>query len=142
MAGTADVAALGAALAKLGFAPGQVVQELGWDQDADDAVRFGVEDLTGTDLEDESYADGADAALIWYRDGDDDLVDTLVDALTDLVGGGFLVLATPRAGRTGHVEASDVEDAALSAGLHPAGAANVSATWTTTRLVAPRSGRR
>ncbi len=142
MAGTADVAALGAALAKLGFAPGQVVQELGWDQDADDAVRFAIEDLTGTDLEDESYADGADAALIWYRDGDDDLVDTLVDALTDLVGGGFLVLATPRAGRAGHVEASDVEDAALSAGLHPAGAGNVSATWTTTRLVAPRSGRR
>ena len=52
MAGTADVAALGAALAKLGFAPGQVVQELGWDEDADDAVRFGIEDLTGS-----AYAD-------------------------------------------------------------------------------------
>lgn len=140
--GTADAEALGGALAKLGFAPGQVVQELGWDDDADDALRFGIEDLTGTELEDESYGDGADAVLIWYRDDDDDLVDTLVDALTDLVGQGFLVLATPRAGRPGHVEASDVEDAALSAGLHTAGAANVSAAWTTTRMVAPRAARR
>lgn len=142
MVGTADAAALGAALAKLGFAPGQVVQELGWDDDADDSLRFGIEDLTGADLEDESYGDGADAVLIWYRDGDEDLVDTLVDALTDLVGEGFLVLATPRAGRPGHVEASDVEDAALSAGLHTAGAAQVSASWGAIRLVAPRSVRR
>lgn len=140
MAVTAEAAA--SSLAKLGFAPGQVVQELGYDSDVDDELRFAIEDVTTTDLEDEDYADVADAALIWFRDGDDDLVDTLVDALTNLADGGFLVLCTPKAGRPDHVEASDIEESALTAGLHPAGTANVSRHWMTTRLVAPRGRRR
>lgn len=142
MSGTANAAAVSLALAKLGFASGQVVQELGWDQDADDTMRFGIEDLTGTDLEDELYSDGADAVLLWFRDGDDDLVDALFDALTDLVEGGFLVLCTPRSGQPGHVEASDLEDAAVTAGLHTAGSAAVSSSWAATRIVAPKSHRR
>lgn len=142
VSGTAKAATVSVALAKLGFAAGQVVQELGWDEDTDDPLRFGIEDLTGTDLEDEQYADGADAVLIWFRDGDDDLVDTLVDALTYLVENGFLVLCTPRSGQPAHVEASDLEDAAVSAGLHTAGSAAVSPTWAATRMVAPKSQRR
>jgi hypothetical protein len=126
----------------MGFALGQVVQELGWDGDVDDALRVEVEALVGSALEDEGYADGADAVLLWFRDGDDDLVDVLVDALGNLVDRGFLVLATPRSGRQGHVEASEIQDAALTAGLHPAGSAPAGPDWTATRLVAPRSQRR
>ena len=75
-----------------------------------------IEDVIGSDLEDEDFSDGADGVVIWYRDGDDDLVDLLVDALTKLFDAGFIVLFTPKAGRPGHVEASDVEEAASTAG--------------------------
>ena len=78
--------------------------------------RFGIEDLTGTELEDELYADGADAVLIWFRDGDDDLVDTLVDAAHLPGRGGLPRPVHATIGPDRHVEASDVEDAALSAG--------------------------
>ncbi len=132
----------GSALAKLGFEAGQVVQELGWDRDVDDDLRLAIEDLTTTELEDEDYGDVADAVVVWFREGDDDLVDTLVDALTNLADGGFVVLLTPKAGRADHVEASEIEESAVTAGLHTAGAANVSAQWRAVRLVAPRGQRR
>ena len=130
------------ALVRLGFQAGQVVQEFGWDDDVDNDMRFAVEDVVGSDLEDEDYIDVADAALIWWRDGDGDLVDTLVEALPHQVEGGFVVLLTPKAGRDGEVEASEIEEAAVSAGLHTSGSANVSADWMATRLVAPKTARR
>ena len=142
MAATAEAASLGSALTKLGFGKGQVVQELGYDTDADDGLRFAIEDITTTELVDEDYGDVADAVLIWFRDDDDDLVDTLVDGLTTLVEGGFLVLCSPKSGRPGHVQASDVEESAVTAGLHTAGTVNVSSDWATTRLVSPKSQRR
>ncbi|MEI2648986.1 MAG: DUF3052 domain-containing protein [Dermatophilaceae bacterium] len=141
MHGRAEDAA-NAGFAKLGFAQGQIVQELAWDEDCDDAVREGIESVVGSPLEDEEYTDGADAVLVWFREEDGDLVDTVVDALTNLVEHGFLVLCTPRAGQPGAVEPSDIDDAAVTAGLHPAGVSNVSKTWTITRLVAPKTPRR
>jgi len=140
--GSAGVAAFTSGLSKLGFTPGQVVQELGWDDDVDEALRAGVEQVVGSALEDEGYADGADGVLVWFRSFDGDLVDVLVDALTNLVDRGYLVLATPRADQDGHVEPSEIEDAAVAAGLHPSGVANLSREWTVQRLVAPRSQRR
>jgi len=131
-----------ATLTKLGLSSGQVVQELGWDSDVDDALRLAIEDLTTTTLEDEDYADVADAVVVWFRDADDDLVDTLVDALTNLADGGFVVLLTPKAGRPDHVDPSEIEESAVTAGLHAAGAANVSADWGAVRLVSPRGQRR
>jgi hypothetical protein len=131
-----------ATLTKLGLSSGQVVQELGWDSDVDDALRLAIEDLTTTTLEDEDYADIADAVVVWFRDADDDLVDTLVDALTNLADGGFVVLLTPKAGRPDHVDPSEIEESAVTAGLHAAGAANVSADWGAVRLVSPRGQRR
>ncbi|MEO7235822.1 MAG: DUF3052 domain-containing protein [Lapillicoccus sp.] len=133
---------MAATLSRLGLAAGQVVQELGWDDDVDDDLRLAVEGLTTTDLEDEDYADVADAVLVWFRDGDDDLVDTLVDALTNLGEGGFVVLLTPKAGRADHVDPSDIEESAVTAGLHTAGAANVSPEWGALRLVSPKGQRR
>ena len=140
--GSAGGPALASSLGKLGFAAGQVVQEVGWDSDVDDDLRVALEDLTATDLEDEDYADVADAVVVWFRDGDADLVDTLVDALTNLADGGFVVLLTPKAGRPDHVDPSDVEESAVTAGLHTAGAANVSPDWGAVRLVSPKGQRR
>ena len=126
---------------KLGFAAVQVVQEFGYDSDVDDDLRFSIEDTTGIELEDEDYGDVADAALIWWREGDGDLVDALVDALTNLDDGGFIVLFTPKAGRAGEIEMADVDEAATTAGLHTSGTLNACREWSATRLVAPRSRR-
>ncbi|GAA4722856.1 DUF3052 domain-containing protein [Pedococcus ginsenosidimutans] len=127
---------------RLGFTAGQVIQEFGYDTDVDDDLRFAIEDLTGTELEDEDYGDVADAVLIWWREDDGDLVDGVVDALTNLAEGAFIVVLTPKAGRTGHVQASDIEEAATTAGLHTSGTVNACDDWTGTRLVAPKSVRR
>jgi hypothetical protein len=128
--------------ARLGFMPGQVVQEFGYDDDVDDDFRFAVEDFTTMELEDEDFPDVADAAMVWWRDGDGDLVDTLVDALTNLAEGGFIVVLTPKAGRPGEVDVSEVDESAIAAGLHTSGSVNAGEDWTGTRLVAPKSGRR
>ncbi|HEX2704169.1 MAG TPA: DUF3052 family protein, partial [Candidatus Lustribacter sp.] len=97
--------------------------------------------LTTTVLEDEDYGDVADAVLIWWRDGDGDLVDILVESKPNLVERGFLVLVTPKAGRSGYVDASEVEDAAKITGLHAAGTVSACPDWSATRLVSPRSAR-
>lgn len=135
-------AALPGTVGRLGLAAGNVVQEFGYDADVDDEFRFAVEDLTGTELEDEDYGDVADAVLIWWREGDGDLVDAVVDGLTNLAEGGSIVVLTLKSGRPGHVEASDIEEAATTAGLHTSGTVNACEDWTATRLAAPKSGRR
>src|SRR5215472_13551793 len=66
---------------RLGVKPGHVVQEIGYDDDVD-----------------EDYDDVVDGVLLWWRDGDGDLVDALVDALTPLADGGYIVLLTPKTG--------------------------------------------
>lgn len=141
MGTSARAAGLGP-VSKLGFAPGTVVQEFGYDADVDDDFRFSVEDVTATELEDEDYGEVADAVLLWWREDDGDLVDALVDALTNLVDDGFIVLLTPKSGRPRHVDPSTVEESALTAGLHTSGSVNACREWTGTRLVAPRSARR
>ncbi|HET6693260.1 MAG TPA: DUF3052 domain-containing protein [Pedococcus sp.] len=130
------------AAGKLGFTAGQVIQEYGYDSDVDDDLRFAIEDLTTTELEDEDYGDVADAVMIWWRNDDGDLVDAVVDALTNLADHGFIVVLTPKAGRPGHVDASDIEEAATTAGLHTSGSVNACDDWAATRLVAPKSARR
>lgn len=127
---------------RMGFVAGQTVQELGWDEDCDDDLRAALEDITGTALVDEDYDDVVDAVLLWWRDGDGDLVDTLVDALTTLADGGVIWLLTPKAGRAGHVEPSDIGEAAPTAGLSATTSVAAAPDWSGTRLVAPRSSRR
>ncbi len=139
---TVSATAGAATLGRLGFAGGQTIQEFGYDDDVDNEFRYQVEDLTGSELEDEDYNDGADGVLLWYRDGDDDLVDLLVDALTKLFDQGFIILLTPKAARPGHVEASDVEEAASTAGLQTGGSFHVSEHWAATRLMSPKGPRR
>jgi Protein of unknown function (DUF3052) len=124
---------------RLGFTPGQVVQEIGYDEDIDDELRAAVEALTGGELVDEDYEDVVDAVLLWYREDDGDLVDVLVDGLTALADGGHIWLLTPKAGRTGHIEPSDIGEAAPTAGLSQTSSVSASRDWAGTRLVAPRA---
>src|SRR5262249_44357030 len=124
---------------RLGFKPGMVIQELGWDSDTDDELRVAVEDTIDADLVDGDYGNDVDAVLLWWRDGDGDLVDGLVDALTDLVGGGAIWLLTPKIGRPNADDATDIPEAAPIAGLAQTTTAAVSKDWSATRLVAPKT---
>lgn len=128
--------------ARLGFRPSQMVQELGWDEDCDDDLRIGIEDVTGNELTDESSGEVADVVLQWWRDDDGDLADALVDATTDLAPGGIVWLLTPKVGRDGHVEASEIADAALTAGLSTTTTVSVTEEWSGTKLVAPKGSTR
>ena len=141
----------GDALDRLGFVPQQVVQEYGYDSDVDDAFRFAVEDLIGSELEDEDFTGAADAAVLWWRADDGDLADGLVDVIGTLSVGGFVIVLTPRAGLPGSVEAqrrawhrssggpggrehfADLRLAVRAVGRVPVGAG-----WTATRVLARR----
>jgi len=116
-----------------------VVQELGWDNDTDDELRIAIEDCIDADMVDGDYGNVVDAVLLWWRADDGDLVDGLVDALTDLVGGGSIWLLTPKVGRPGTVDPSDVTEAAPIAGLSQTTTAAVSKDWQAIRLVAPKT---
>ncbi|MGH3498314.1 MAG: DUF3052 domain-containing protein [Nocardioidaceae bacterium] len=128
-------------LARLGFRPDMVVQELGWDDDVDDHLRAAVEDAIGSQLVDGDHGDVVDAVVLWWRDGDGDLVDALVDALTDLVEGGAIWLLTPKVGRAGYVDAADVAEAAPVAGLATTTSVPATDDWTATKLVTPKGAR-
>ena len=124
---------------RLGFKPRMVVQELGWDEDVDDDVRVKIEDAIDADMVDGDHGDVVDAVVLWWRRDDGDLVDALVDSLTDLVGGGAIWLLTPKVGRPNAVDAADVAEAAPIAGLSTTTTIAVSKDWSATKLVAPRS---
>ena len=123
---------------RMGLSPGSVVQELGWDEDVDDDLRVQIEDAVDGDLVDGDYGNVVDAVLLWWRDEEGDLVDALVDSLTDLASGGVIWLLTPKVGRPGAVDAADVTEAAPVAGLAVTTTATVSRDWTATRLAAPK----
>ncbi len=124
---------------RMGFGPGSVVQEMGWDEDVDDQLRIEIEDAVDGDMVDSNYGNVVDSVLLWWRDEDGDLVDALVDSLTDLVEGGTIWLLTPKVGRPNSVNPADVTEAAPVAGLAITTTAAVSKDWTATRLAAPKA---
>jgi len=125
--------------ARMGLTGGMVVQELGWDSDTDDELRVAIEDAIDSDMVDGDYGNVVDAVVLWWRDEDGDLVDGLVDSLTDLVGGGAIWLLTPKVGRPSSVDPADITEAAPIAGLALTTTAAVSKDWTATRLVTPKT---
>lgn len=127
--------------AMLGLRPGLVVQELGWDEDVDEDLRAEIEDAIDGELIEEAV-EAVDVVVLWWRDDDGDLVDGLFDALTDLAGSGHIWLLTPKVGRPGYVDAADIAEAAVTAGLAQTTTAPVSADWTATKFVRPRGSRR
>ena len=130
------------AVARLGLTPGMVVQEIGWDSDVDDAVRIMFEDAVDGELVEEAVEAAVDLVLLWWRDGDGDLVDGLMEALTDLTSSGYIWLMTPKVGRDGYVDAADLAEAAVTAGLAQTTSASVSSDWAATTLVRPKGSRR
>ena len=126
---------------KLGIASGNVVQEIGWDDDCDSELRSTIVERTGQELVDEDYDDVVDAVVIWWREGDGDLVDALVDALGPLTDHGVIWLLTPKAGRDGHVEPSDISEAAPTAGLQQTSSIAAANDWNGARLVSPGAAR-
>ncbi|MEI2777760.1 MAG: DUF3052 domain-containing protein [Tetrasphaera sp.] len=132
----------GGPVARLGFLAGQVVQEFGYDDDVDHDLRDEVMDAVGSDLEYDDFTGVADAVMLWWRDGDGDLTDALVDALTNLADGAAIVLLTPKPGRPGEVDPAEIEESALTSGLHATGTISAAADWAANRLVPPKSARR
>ncbi|MER5997599.1 DUF3052 domain-containing protein [Nonomuraea angiospora] len=126
---------------RLGLKPGQVVQEIGWDEDVDDELRDSIEDLTGNELLDEESDDVVDVVLLWWREGDGDLFDALSDVMRSLADGGQIWLLTPKAGRDGHVEPSDIGEDAATAGLSQTSSISAAPDWSGTRLVTPKGKR-
>ncbi len=126
---------------RLGVKPGHVVQEIGYDDDCDEQVRQSIAAGDGVELVDEYYEEVVDGVLLWWRDGDGDLADALVDALTPLANGDYIVLLTPKAGREGHVEPSEIGEAAPTAGLSQTSTVSAGKNWSGTRLVAPKARR-
>ena len=107
----------------------------------DQAPDFELKDQHGTPVRLSGFRGAKDVVLLWWRDGDGDLVDALVDALTPLADGGYIWLLTPKAGRSGHVEPSDIGEAAPTAGLSQTSSVSAARDWSGTRLVAPKARR-
>lgn len=123
---------------KLGFKAGDLVQELGYDEDVDFDFRDHLEADLESDLLTEDDQEVVDGVIMWWRSGDGDLVDALVDSLISLGPGGVVWLLTPKHGRDGYVPPADVQEAAPTAGLHSTSTAGVSREWLATRLVSRR----
>lgn len=134
--------AVGGVAERLGIKPDMVVQEIGWDDDVDDDVRAAIEETIGGEMLDEDAQDVIDVVLMWWRDGDGDLGDALVDARTPLDDDGVIWLLTPRTGQPGHVEPSEVAEVIPSVGLAQTSTVGVGDAWAGSRLVSPRGGRR
>ncbi|MBJ8341865.1 MULTISPECIES: DUF3052 domain-containing protein [Antrihabitans] len=123
---------------KLGISHDMAVQELGWDDDTDDDLRADIEETVGGDLLDEDSDEVIDVVLLWWRDGDGDLVDALMDAIVSLSDDGFVWVLTPKTGHPGHVEPSEIAESAPTAGLTQTSAINLG-DWAGSRLVQPKA---
>lgn len=125
---------------KMGLQPGNIVQEIGWDEDTDDNLRLAIEELIGAEMLDEDTDEVVDVVVLWWRDDDGDLVDTLMDAITPLSDDGYVWVLSPKTGQPGHVQPSEIAEAAPTAGLTQTSSTNLG-SWIGSRLVQPKSGR-
>ncbi|SDC59767.1 Protein of unknown function [Actinokineospora iranica] len=123
----------------LGIDEGTIVQEIGWDEDVDDDLRAAIEERIGSDLLDEDADEVVDVVLLWWREGDGDLVDALMDAIGPLADNGVIWVLTPKTGRPGYVEPSEIAEAGPTAGLAQTSSVSVGDDWSGTRLVSPKS---
>ena len=127
---------------RLGFESGFLILEVGHGNDCDETLRQEIVSITGTQFLNGQAHEVVDAVIIWWRDGDGDLVDEFVDSLTYLAENGQVWVFTPKVGREGHVEPSDIQDAAPTAGLSQTSTLSIAPDWSATRLVARKSSKR
>ena len=127
-------------MSSLGFASGSVIQEFGYDDDVDEAVRAQIEEETGQELVDEDYRDIVDGAVAWWRDEDgdvDDLGDLFLDMKANLesdVSPCWVLVPGTRS--PGYVTADVIKDAAETAGLMATTSVAVGAAWMGVKLTA------
>lgn len=141
MSATGAATEYAALIAKLAVVNDMVIQELGYDEDCDGDLVDALAAAAGTQVLGDDTDEVVDLVVLWWRDEDGDLVDGLVDALSPLADNGVVFLLTPKPGREGHLEPSDIEDAARTAGLQPTSTMSASRNWQGTRLVAPKAAR-
>lgn len=130
----------GAFAQKMGLQPGNIVQEIGWDEDTDDDLRLAIEEVIGGEMLDEDTDEVVDVVVLWWRDDDGDLVDTLMDVITPLSDDGYVWVLSPKTGQPGHVQPSEIAEAAPTAGLMQTSSTNLG-SWIGSRLVQPKSSR-
>ncbi len=123
-----------------GLSKGQVVQEIGWDNDVDESVRTAIMDAIDAEMVEEAD-DAVDVVVLWWRDDDGDLVDGLVDSLTDLGPDGYVLILTPKVGRPGAVDPADLEEGAATAGMALTSTANAGNDWQAHKVVRTKGGR-
>ena len=126
----------------MGFAAGELILEVGYGPDCDDVLRSEISKITGTQLIDSETTEVVDAVILWWREGDGDLVDELMDALTYLTETGPIWVLSPKLGRDGHVDSSEIQDAAPIAGLSQTSTLALAKDWAGTCLVARKAGKR
>lgn len=127
---------------RMGLESGFLILESGYGPDCDEALRQEIIGVSGNQFISDHAQEVVDGVILWWREGDTDLVDELVDALTFLTENGPIWLLTPKAGRPGHVEPSDIQDAAPTAGLSQTSSFSAAPDWSATRLVARKSAKR
>lgn len=126
---------------RFGIEPDMVVMEMGYDDDVDFELRDALADACGSDLVDEDTDEVVDAVLVWYREDDGDLFELLTDAISPLAESGVVWLLTPKSGRPGHVEPSEIAEVAPTAGLSQTSTLSAGKDWSAARLVAPKAAR-
>ncbi len=131
-----------ASVERMGITPGELILEVGYDAVCDEDLRAAIEAKTGKKFLSDHIDQTVDAVILWWCEGDGDLVDDLVDALTYLGENGPIWLLTPKVGVEGHVEPSDIQDAAPTAGLTQTVSFLAAPDWTATKLVARKSARK
>lgn len=124
----------GNAASRLGLAAGDVVGEFGYDDDADEQLRSGIEMTIGAEMLDGGADEVFDAVLLWCRAGDGDLTDDLVDVITVLADDGVVLLATPRPGFEGYFDPAEIADAAGTAGLGQPSSGQPVGDWAVIKL--------
>lgn len=116
----------------LGFHDDMIIQEFGWDEDVDEALRHDIETVCANPLEDETFQNVADGTIIWWRsdDGDsDNLSDELMDAIANLDDGGLIWVFIPKMSQDNTVPIRDIEEAADIVGLHATTSEVVADDW-------------
>ena len=96
---------------------GMLVQEVGWDEDCEADLSEAIEDVIGSVLLEEDTDEVVDAVILWWREGDGDLVDRLMDAVGPLTDDGCVWVFTPKTGIDGHVEPAIIAESAQTAGM-------------------------
>jgi len=126
---------------RLGVVAGTMVQSINEDDDIASDLLEAITAASGTDLVPEDSDDVVDIVLLWWRDEDGDLANALIDARRQLSDQGIIWLLTPKSGRPGHVEPSDILDAVPTAGLVQTSTVSVAQEWAGMRLAAPKTQR-